>query len=156
LDRFINETSNALTGMAQSIADVRRLSANSLQVAERVRGEAQIAGSAIKRSLAGVDLIGATTDEGAAAAMRLRGRIDEIGAIVRVIQEVAQQTNLLSLNAAIVAARAGEQGHGFSVVASEIKALAERTSESTEQVEALVASIEQESTRASDLMRTGI
>ena len=112
--------------------------------------------SVVQETVAGMNRITERVKETAATLERLGSRSDQIGEIVGTIEDIADQTNLLALNAAIEAARAGEQGRGFAVVADEVRALAERTTKATKEIAQMIKAIQNETTGAVTSMEEGV
>jgi phosphate/phosphite/phosphonate ABC transporter binding protein len=112
--------------------------------------------SSIGKAIDGMKDIKVSVEKTAGYIKKLGGRSEEIGKILNIIDEVTDQTTLLALNAAILAAQAGEHGKGFSVVADEIKNLAERTSVSTQEIGELIQSVQQEVSDAVEAMALGL
>ena len=110
----------------------------------------------VTNTVHGIRQRGELTKENSLAISSLGERSEQIGAIVATIEDIADQTNLLALNAAIEAARAGEQGRGFAVVADEVRALAERTSRATKEIGAMILAIQQETKSAITSMEEGV
>jgi len=112
-------------------------------------------GRAIAATANGMSEIKDAVGEAAGKVAALGAKSDQIGAIVETIDDIAEQTNLLALNAAIEAARAGEQGKGFAVVADEVRKLAERSSRATKEIAALIDEVQRETQKAVDAMESG-
>jgi methyl-accepting chemotaxis protein len=134
----------ALTGMSSALAAANE----SLRVATAAADQASQAAAngdqVIDRTVTSIDTVRAAVQRSAVQVEALGQRSAEIGEIVQAIDDIASQTNLLALNAAIEAARAGEHGRGFTVVAAEVRKLAERSSSETKQIAGRIQSIQQQ------------
>lgn len=144
----IAEAAVAIEEMAISIGQVSENAALGASVAADARRNAQRGAESVRATIEGMQRIRQEVQGTSRSIKRLGESSQEIGTIVALIEEIANQTNLLALNAAIQAAMAGEHGRGFAVVAEEVRRLAERASEATQQIGALVTSIQQETSEA--------
>ncbi|KAA3655410.1 MAG: methyl-accepting chemotaxis protein [Proteobacteria bacterium] len=143
----VEEMTVSINHISDSARETEANSSNAAKLAER--GEARAIGAAD-----GMRRIATTVDSASGKIQELVGRANEIGSIANVIKEIAAQTNLLALNAAIEAARAGEQGRGFAVVADEVRGLAERTATATVQIEGMIQGIQEDTNGAVNVMGT--
>jgi methyl-accepting chemotaxis protein len=151
------ETQSAIMEIASSVKEVERRAKESAMLSEKVKTEATTFGmSSIGKAIDGMKEIKVSVENTAGYIKKLGGRSEEIGEILNVIDEITDQTTLLALNAAILAAQAGEHGKGFSVVADEIKNLAERTSLSTQEIGSLIQAVQQEVADAVGAMEVGL
>ncbi|QSV44567.1 methyl-accepting chemotaxis protein [Geobacter benzoatilyticus] len=143
-----SSTASSVAEMDSSIKQVEKNAMESATISEEVRRDAEVGQASVEATIAGINEIKRSSKITSEVIETLSGRVNDIGAILSVIDEVAEQTNLLALNAAIIAAQAGEHGKGFAVVADEIKELAERTSSSTREIAQLIKGVQDETTRA--------
>lgn len=151
------ETLSAISEITSTIKEVEISAKESARLSEKVKSDAATIGMAsIEKTIEGMNHIKSSVEKTAELIRKLGGRSDEIGKILTVIDEVTDQTTLLALNAAILAAQAGEHGKGFSVVADEIKDLAERTAFSTQEISALIQSVQNEVRSAVEAMQEGL
>ena len=146
--REITAASTAINEMAVSIDHVSSNAAESAAVAERAVTIANKGAEVVQATIAGMDTIRGQIQETSKRIKRLGESSQEIGDIVSLINDIADQTNILSLNAAIQASMAGDAGRGFAVVADEVQRLAERSSAATKQIAALVKTIQTDTNEA--------
>jgi len=142
--------------MAATASDIASNCHRAAESAERAAGTTQAGFKVVTSTVDGIRQRGELTKENAEAISSLGERSEQIGAIVATIEDIADQTNLLALNAAIEAARAGEQGRGFAVVADEVRALAERTTRATKEIGTMIRAIQQETRSAIASMEDGV
>ena len=146
--REIANVTSAVSEMAKSIEQVSDHAKSSADVAQQSVGIAHKGAQAVSRTIDGMDTIREQIQETSKRIKRLGESSQEIGDIVGLIDEIADQTNILALNAAIQASTAGEAGRGFAVVADEVQRLAERAGTATKQIEALVKTIQSDTNEA--------
>ena len=152
LDRATETTSTSLQDLRASVTVIESNAETCHSLTQNAAKEAEHGRQSVEETIVAMHEIRASFTGLKDVISELSRKSDSIGEIVQVIDEVAEETNLLSLNAAIIAAQANEHGKAFSVVASSVKSLAERTAQSTREIASLIASVQQETRKAVDAM----
>ncbi|WP_130904322.1 methyl-accepting chemotaxis protein [Pseudomonas sp. Sample_22] len=135
------QVATAMNQMTATVHDVARNAEEAAQAAQTADGKVESGQQVVRQSMVRIEQLADSANSASSSIESLSAEIQNIGTVLSVIKSVAEQTNLLALNAAIEAARAGEQGRGFAVVADEVRALAKRTQQSTEEIERLVSAL---------------
>ena len=149
------QVSAAVEQMGATVAEVSRKSEDASNAATEAGSRANEGARIVELTVEGIRSIATMVNDSAGAINELGKRGEQIGQVIGVISDIADQTNLLALNAAIEAARAGEHGRGFAVVADEVRKLAERTTKATDEVSESIRAIQSETTAAVQRMNTG-
>lgn len=138
----------AIEEIAQTITEVARHAASAAESAHYADKQATTGSQKVDRAIESLNLLLTTVQHSSQVIHDLEKRSESIGSVLNVIREVSEQTNLLALNAAIEAARAGEQGRGFAVVADEVRTLAQRTQQSTEEIHSIISALQRNAAQA--------
>jgi methyl-accepting chemotaxis protein len=144
----LNDMAGAIKSASAASDEVSTVSASAAEATDHGQ-------KAVRQTVGEMERIRKTVEQASVKVTELGAKSDQIGAIVETINDIAEQTNLLALNAAIEAARAGEQGKGFAVVADEVRKLAERSSRATKEIAALIAEVQTGTEDAVKAMRAG-
>ncbi|MCU1773835.1 methyl-accepting chemotaxis protein [Pseudomonas sp. 13B_3.2_Bac1] len=148
----VDQVATAMHEMASTVQEVARNTTDASAAATLADQQARHGSAVVKQATVQISELSVAIEDLGAAMNVLSQDSEQIGKVIDVIKAVAEQTNLLALNAAIEAARAGEQGRGFAVVADEVRSLAQRTQDSTKEIEALIVTLQQGTQAASTLM----
>ncbi|MFA7096308.1 MAG: methyl-accepting chemotaxis protein [Gammaproteobacteria bacterium] len=148
----IDQVATAMNEMTATVHEVAQSTARAAEAAEKANAEAQNGRQVALRTVESINSLARQVEDASRVMVKLEADSTEVGQVLAVIKGIAEQTNLLALNAAIEAARAGEQGRGFAVVADEVRTLASRTQQSTEEIRNIIERLQDQARQAVAVM----
>ena len=149
----LNQLATAMNEMQATVQEVSRNTSDAASAASAASSTAELGARTVNDSIKRIEQVAGAIESTAVVIRQLGDDSRNIGMVLEVIRGIAEQTNLLALNAAIEAARAGEQGRGFAVVADEVRTLAKRTQDSTSQINTIIAELQQRAEQAGTTMQ---
>ena len=149
------QLATAMHEMAATVQEVARNTSEAAQAAQRAEQETTNGKSVVSESISAIHSLAEQVEQATVVMHKLRENSEKIGSVLAVISDVAEQTNLLALNAAIEAARAGDSGRGFAVVANEVRNLALRTENSTQEIHKMITNLQTGADEAVEIMSLG-
>jgi len=149
----IDQVATAMNEMSATVHEVARNAMDAAGAAKEADDEAANGKQVVSQAVGTIDKLATDVDEAANVIHQLAQDSENIGTVLDVIKAIAEQTNLLALNAAIEAARAGEQGRGFAVVADEVRTLAQRTQQSTQEIQEIIEKLQAGAEKAERVMK---
>ena len=149
------QVATAMNEMSATVQEVSESAHKAAQAAQGADGSARKGRDVVQQTVDSIDQLANDVRSTSSVIKKLEGEAENIGTVLDVIRGIAEQTNLLALNAAIEAARAGEQGRGFAVVADEVRSLASRTQDSTTEIQTMIEALQHEARAAVDAMAKG-
>ncbi|EAT13408.1 methyl-accepting chemotaxis protein [Bermanella marisrubri] len=150
--RATDEVTRSVEDMFRSVQNVAQNASSAAEAAQDADSEAKSGRSIVTQSVEGINDLASEVERAAEVISKLEADTENVGTILDVIKAIAEQTNLLALNAAIEAARAGEQGRGFAVVADEVRTLASRTQDSTQEIQRVIEELQTAARSAAEVM----